>query len=365
MVRFAKYSERGKLQELWETTFPADAGTDFVSWLFDRRFLPDWCVTAEREGKLAGAVHALPLHMRVRDAILPCAVLCGVATKPEFRGQGVMREMLGELMHALRSRGVPLMPHKPVTLDVYRSVGHYAMSDSQYLTLSADAPRDFSDTCLQADLRADASRLYSCYVEAARRYSGMIDRSFPDFALKLDDYASSLASCVSVEENGRVTGYCVYYEEDGRYGDECVALSADAYRRLFEGVALRSRGEDLCVRVPPDVELSGIESATLPKSVLGVTDVRPLIKAAGLSGGAIAVTDGVVTENNGVFDLSGNPVSRAPQLTISAGRLAQWAVGYRSMAAIVAAGEAAAHDGGIIALMDEAGVRPCFMAEEY
>lgn len=366
MARLARLDEREALRGVWERAFPEDAGTTFVDWLFTKRYLPDWCVVTEREGKIAGVVHSFPLHMRVRDTILPCAILGGVATEKAFRGQGVMRECITAVMSMLRARGVPLAPHRPVELRVYDSIGHYPVCDFQYIQLDPAAPRTFADACLQTDMTVYASALYTCYSDFSQRYSGMIDRSFADFAFKLDDYASAQAQCVRVEEAGAVAGYCVYFAEAGElYGDECVALSPRAYRLLYEGLALRAAGKGLRVRFAPDIVLPGVASEILPRSVLGVADVRPLLCAAGLSGGSIEITDGVVPGNAGVMDLEGKDTKRPPQLRISAGRLAQWAIGYKSMTEIAAEGQAEMLDAAIIARMDEAGQRPCYIVEEY
>ncbi|MDD4074849.1 MAG: GNAT family N-acetyltransferase [Eubacteriales bacterium] len=366
MARLARPDEREALRGVWERVFPEDAGTEFVNWLFTKRYLPDWCVVAERAGRIAGVAHGFPLHMRVRDTILPCAVLSGVATEKAFRGQGVMREVITSLMDILRARGVPLLPHRPVDIAVYRSLGHYPVCDFQYVSLPSEAPRPFSDACLQTDMRAYASALYTCYGVFSKRYSCVIDRSYADFAMKLRDYASCDAQCLRVEEAGNVTGYCIYYaEEDGVYADECIALSATAYRLLYESFALRTAGRGLRMRLASDVVIPGAQNEIVPMAVLGVVDVQPLLRAAGLSGGSVEITDDVVCGNAGVVDLQGNPTKRPPQLRISAGRLAQWATGYRSIKEIVAAGQAAATDEAIIPLMDAAGTCPCYIVEEY
>ncbi len=53
--------------------------------------------------------------------------------------------------------------------------------------------------------------LLPCYSFFARGYSGIIDRSMADFQLKMDDYASDGARCLTWKEAGAVMGYVVYY----------------------------------------------------------------------------------------------------------------------------------------------------------
>ena len=77
------------------------------------------------------------------------------------------------------------------------------------------------------------------------------------------------------------------------------------------------------------------------------------------------ITDGTVAGNNGVFDSDGTPAESDPQIEIEAGRLAQWALGYRSMAEIAEAGEATVFDRAAVEKTDAVGKRPCFIFDEY
>ena len=79
---------------------------------FTERFLPEYCAVCEEDGRIVCALHSLPLHMRVRGAILPCAEISGVATLPEYRGRGLMRQTMVFYMEYLRGLGVPLVSYR-------------------------------------------------------------------------------------------------------------------------------------------------------------------------------------------------------------------------------------------------------------
>lgn len=371
MLRMADMADKAALKELWMLCFNEEQR--FLDWFFDNRFLPEYCPVYEENGCIAAALHSLPVYIRLRDSILPCAIVAGVATHPNYRGRGLMNKLLAFFMDRLREEGIPLVTHRPVNLEIYRSAGHFPSSDSRYVELPASAARPLGDDCVDWDIPSHFADLYRCYARFAKRYSGMVQRSYADFVLKCGDYRASNAACVAaLDSKGNVEGYCLYFNEGGEHntllGEECVALSPEAYGRLYAALARRAAGRPMKLRLAPDAGLApeGAHVKVLPRSVLGVTDVSAMLASLGLPNeGAIEVIDPLLPANRGVFSLSGRPTSAPPQLRISAGRLAQWAVGYRSMADLVKTSQATALDHSIVARMDELGMRPCFIIDEY
>lgn len=371
MLRMADMADKETLKALWKLCFNEEQG--FLDWFFETRFLPDYCPVYEEGGGIASALHSLPVYISLRDSILPCAIVAGVATHPDYRGRGLMNKLLAFFMDRLRQEGIPLIAHRPVNLEVYRSAGHFPASDSRFVELAAPAPRPLADDCMDWDIPGHYADLYRCYARFAKRYSGMVQRSYADFVLKCGDYLASGASCVAaLDAQGDVEGYCLYFKEEGEtpalLGEECAALSPPAYGRLYAALARRSTGRLLKLRLAPDAGLApeGARVKVLPRSVLGVTDVSALLASLGLADeGAVEVIDPLLPANRGVFSLAGRPTSERPQLRIPAGRLAQWAVGYRSMADLVKTSQATAPDPAIVARMDELGMRPCFIIDEY
>ena len=373
MYRMATPAEREALRSLWQLSF--DDPPAFVDWFFANRFLPEYCPVYVEGGHILACLHGLPVHLRLREQILPGVIIAGVSTHPEHRRRGLMHGVLRFFLERLRQEGVPLVSYRPVQLSIYASAGHFPVSDSLYLTLPPSAPRPAFDPCRQYDLVEEASALYRCYARFSRNYSTIVDRSYSDFLLKCQDYRSCGGQCiVTLEDSGQVAGYCIYYAGEaqpggGILGEECAALSPAAYSRLWAGLARRCPpGRTLTLRLPPDAGLRplGAKAVQLPRSVWGVADVSALLRALHLEGpGAIQVEDPLLPGNRGIFTLSGKPSSGPPLLRIPAGRLAQWAAGYRTMADILAAGEAEAMDEAFAAGLDRLGTCPCYIVDEY
>lgn len=374
MFQMASPQDRAELKDLWQLCF--QESQPFLDWFFTDRFLPAYCPIYREDGVIQAALHGLPAHMRVRDRIAPCVIIAGVATHPDFRGRGLMRGLLGYYLPYLGRAGIPLATHRPVTLRTYASAGHFPVSDSRYLSLAPDAPRPAEDPCQQVPLLERASELYGCYQRFSLGYSCILSRSYADFFLKCKDYLASDAKCILTRDaQGQVEGYCVYFDSPGEgaeppslYGEECVALSPEAYARLWASLAARSQGKALKVRMAPNAPLcpAGAQWETLPRSVWGVTNVSSLLALLGLPGeGVLEVEDPLVASNRGLYTLCGQPAQGKPQLVIPAGRLAQWASGYRTMAQLVAEGQAQALDPVIVPILDAGPRLPCFTIDEY
>lgn len=374
MFQMASPQDRAELKDLWQLCF--QESQPFLDWFFTDRFLPAYCPIYREDGVIQAALHGLPAHMRVRDRIAPCVIIAGVATHPDFRGRGLMRGLLGYYLPYLGRAGIPLATHRPVTLRTYASAGHFPVSDSRYLSLAPDAPRPTEDPCQQVPLLERASELYGCYQRFSLGYSCILSRSYADFFLKCKDYLASDAKCILTRDaQGQVEGYCVYFDSPGEgaeppslYGEECVALSPEAYARLWASLAARSQGKALKVRMAPNAPLcpAGAQWETLPRSVWGVANVSSLLALLGLPGeGVLEVEDPLVASNRGLYTLCGQPAQGKPQLVIPAGRLAQWASGYRTMAQLVAEGQAQALDPAIVPILDAGPRLPCFTIDEY
>jgi Predicted acetyltransferase involved in intracellular survival and related acetyltransferases len=375
MFRYAKICDRDELYALWQLCFH-DSDV-FADWFFSERFLPEYCPVWEENGRIVCAMHSLPLHMRVRDAVLPCVEIAGVATLPEYRGQGLMRATFTQHLAELRRSAIPLVSYRPVDFAIYRSLHHYAVADKIFITLPASAPLpimptgyDVYEINLVSQLeKLQLAKLHKFYNKIASRYSGMISRSYADFMLKYRDYACDGVKCAVVYHANELAGYCFYsFSDDVIESVECLADCGDAYTALGAYLVANADKRELKMALPPDsgIELNGQQKVTQPRTTAGVTDVAILLKSTGLDGFAIAIRDDIITENNGVYSLNGTRSKQKPQLMLDSGRLAQLIFGYASLSELAFQGAIKVIDSHACNELDA--VLPklqCYCIEEY
>ncbi len=369
MERLALPNDKQELKALWALCF--DDSDSFIDFYFDHRFLPDYSAVYEEAGKIVGCAYAYPVHAFIRGRILPCVLLAGVATHPDYRRRGISHKILHLLEEKLRDDGILLIIHRPAILETYFSIGHFPVSSSKYLRLDQLHEVPECDQCFDIDIKGQTAALFACYARYARRYSLMISRSCADFSLKMTDYLSDYAKCISTMKDGKINGYCIYYEsEDAITGEEFVADDNDTYTLLYEGMKKRSAGKELLLRMAsdscPDAPDAKVE--LVPRCVLGVCNVEALLQALYPSlrkDATFAVTDEFLKQNEGIFTLSGERSGHQPQLKIQAGRLLQWIVGNKTMAELASEKNAEILDPQIVAQMDDIGKCACYVIDEY
>lgn len=330
-VRVAKKEDRNAFCRLWKVCF-GDSNA-FCNWFFENRFLPDYSIVLETEGEIASCMQAYPYTLRIRGKEVPGAMLCGVSTHPDQRKKGYMGQIFRYEMNHLRGKGCIIAPHTPAVLPSYFSFGHLPVADAGYL--ECDCVPDFNtDVKLISIEKADWEKLFPLYNRFAAKYSGILQRTKEDHLRKAADYAADGGKCAAYIKNNEIKGYAFYYQTE----DSLVCVEAVAeegyYHSLMEGLLALGKGLAFSAKLPPWLYLSFpfAKLTRKQKGVMGLCNAQALLKALALDiPYGFRLEDGVVSENNGVFDFKGEPYTHAPVFAISAGHLLQALVGYHSL----------------------------------
>ena len=370
MVRWATNDDREQIRALWDLRFGDPPR--YMDWFFTQRFAPDYTSVSCEGDQLITSIQSFPLNMRIRGKILPCAIIAGVSTAPEFEGQGHMGRTMRFYMTGIAARGPVMIPYTPVDFAVYQSFGHYPVTRTAFAAIEHPALLAAGGTAVDADLRRDECALFACYARNSARYSGVIARSLPDLRLKFADYAADDARCAAVTSGGDVSGYCVYsIGDDEVYGEEFMADDRAAAEKLVCALCMiaRDAGLPLGIKLPPDFNLAlgGMETDLRPQGAMGCADVRAMLQhVCGVREYSIEVSDPVVAANNATLDLAGRPAGIKPQIKITAGHLTQLVCGYATLTDLEGDGGAVILDrtaaGEIGAIFPR---QECFIVDEY
>lgn len=336
--RLATQKDKEQLKNLWKICF--GDSDKFINWYFNNRFLARYTACVEINGIVANAMYSFPLHIKIRNKIIPCAILSGFSTLPEYRGKGYMYQSFQFLMQSLRNSGIVLTPHTPAVLESYYSLGNYAATKTNCLTVNQSKSQKYNQTGCQIDLESDVSGLYECYCKFVCHYSGILSRSFSDFKLKCSDYRVDGANCVAIKINDSIISYCIYYKTESLlHGEEFVCLHNDHANILLQCLINLSEGLKLTVKLPPDITVS-IPNAiveTKEQGVMGVVNVSLLLKYMDCSEDiTFLIRDTVVEQNNGLFNGKGKTVQCSPDIEIDVGYLVQFLEGFCSLAELTA-----------------------------
>lgn len=373
MIRWMKWSDREEVRALWQRRFGDSAS--FTDWFFRNRFSPDHSAVSVEDGRIVSSIQSFPLHIRIRDSLLPCAVIAGVSTLPAYEGRGHMGRTMRFYMNGIAERGAVVIPYRPEILAMYQGFGHFPVSRTVYFHVPMPDILAADTSAVPLDLYKDESAMHACYMRFTRRYSGIISRSLPDMRLKLSDYASDGAKALGIFEGTSLRGYCVYFNQDSLYAEEFAANDATCEESLLRALCREAVriGTEVRGKLPPDTCLPDREVALhvhldrRPMGIMGVADVSALLGAvSGARAYRVEITDGTVAGNNGVYDFSGNRTDKAPHIRLAAGRLAQFLSGYHTLLELA--------DAGCADLLDLAAARElnaafpsqtCYIVDEY
>lgn len=311
-----------QLKTIWKEIF--GDSDHFIDWYFQNRFFPEYSVCACTDERILSVCHTLPSVMWIREKKIPCALLNGVATLPEFRGQGLMKRQIAFLYDLLPQKNICLLPNTPVDLRIYAPCGHYANTSAVCLNRaeSRKMPKELN-FCEISEHLAEIEQLYH---SIAPRYCGILARTTFEIFRKCDEYL--LDHCkLLLHENG----YAIYCDtEDSCLCTEILARNTQTYRTLIDGLFAHAFPKKLTGKFPPDAFPN--EQGT-PRSVLGILDVKMFLETLGLQNPiTLKVTDSFRPENSGIYLLNGSDSCMPPQITLSIGALAQWLSGYCDLA---------------------------------
>lgn len=140
-MRFSPVTDPARIPDLLELWTEAFGEEKEEALPFFREIFPlcrAW--QAEERGVLCAMAYALPQTVRSGERELPAAYLYAVATKKEYRGQGIASRLLGEMENALRQEGVAgllLVPANPGLFAFYEKLGLLPFSHRRWTEIFA------------------------------------------------------------------------------------------------------------------------------------------------------------------------------------------------------------------------------------
>ena len=240
------------MMRLWQDTFgDSDA---FVRLFFTRVYRPQNALTLSRDGRLAAMLHLVPYALRIGHRTLPAAYICGVSTRPEARGRGLMTTLMRRALRTMHRRGfalTTLIPAEPWLFDVYARLGYvHPIPARDERIATADLPLASPDVRIAPCTDA---RFYAAFEHLERRRPCAILHTARDFdTIRLDCESDGGRVLVALAD-GRPVGFL--FEAPEECGvvrvKELLAEDADTETALLRAAATRHGATQLRVRRPP------------------------------------------------------------------------------------------------------------------
>ena len=133
----AEQSDIEQLKNLWQECFGDKM--DYINLYFDNMYKNDYCYIAKEDDVVASMMMFLPATMVSFNKSINGRYVYAVATKPEFRGKGIMRQLEKYATDDVKNMGIEfltLVPASESLFNLYREIGYktYAYLENQSYT---------------------------------------------------------------------------------------------------------------------------------------------------------------------------------------------------------------------------------------
>ena len=122
MVRLAEKKDFEFLKHAWKVCF--DDPDAFIEWNFERNFSFSNTLVAESDGHPASDMQLMPHKIRLQGMEYDINYVSGVATLPEFRNRGLVRELFAFAFPLMQERCQPISLLVPFNYPFYEKFGY-------------------------------------------------------------------------------------------------------------------------------------------------------------------------------------------------------------------------------------------------
>lgn len=186
------------------------------------------------KNQLAAKLHLLPLEINIGDAIFKMGGIAGVATYPEYRRSGHVKELLKHVLQKMRQDGYSVSMLHPFAVSFYRKYGWELFVNRFICSMTK------SDLVMQKYVKGNIRRfnkdnhpneIEAIYETFAKRFAGMLIRSREWWRQAV--YHDLMAAVYYNEEN-EATGYMLYKINDSKMTvEEFIPLNNEARNGLW------------------------------------------------------------------------------------------------------------------------------------
>ena len=273
------------------------------------------------DGKLASKVAVHPMRIWLNGRLVPMGGIAGVASWPEYRRQGLVRQLMLHALGVMREEGTAVSYLHPFSIPFYRRFGWEVVSDSVLLELP---PSKCGGFAMRGSIRRVEkpmeeldllNRLRRSY---AARFNGMNDRDarwWEERVLTGERY------CFLYEDaSGEPQGYIVFTLRDRLMNvAEWVYLNPEAREGMLNFIANHdSMADKVQIRVPANDRLPfllgdpRITQSRTPHVMGRIVDAQRFVREYAFRPGSgttrlrLRITDESAPWNDGEFLLAVN-----------------------------------------------------------
>lgn len=215
IFRKTEKNEHDRTRELWEAVFREDTRA-FLDYYYTSKTTDNDIYTAEDEqGQICSMLQLNPFVMQLQEVRFQSHYIIAVATRPESRKQGLMRELLYRSMRDMHQQGEYLTFLVPAAEAIYRPFDFRFVYNQRQGIINGSAAGGEGIRMREA-LPSDCCDLSAFAEECLDPYQIYTVRDSNYYEIMLKEQASQMGGIKMVYDGDRLIGtFC--YTNEGRY----------------------------------------------------------------------------------------------------------------------------------------------------
>lgn len=166
------------------------------------------------EHKIAAKLHLIPLSVHLNGAEMKMGGISSVATWPEYRRQGMVKDLLYHALKTMKEKEIPLSFLHPFSVPFYRRFGwEIAFNRKHYEIPMKQLKQNYNGEGYVKRVNEPISVLDSIYRNFARKFNGTLIRDekwWKQRVLKREN----LITAVAYSKENEPEGYMIYHIKD-------------------------------------------------------------------------------------------------------------------------------------------------------
>lgn len=344
--RMLDTADRSEIENLWDYCFEKREDP-FFKWFFLEYFQYDRTIGGFTSDGLQTMLNLAPYDLTLKGKKLQTSYIIGVATWPQSRGQGTVKELLRKSLEKMKEWQEPLAILMPSRAEFYYPFDFQLMNHHLRLNIKVDDFRRLAtkECTFKKVSENDLLLLNQLYEEAYGSYEGLVDRSPKNWKTWLDVNKCEGGEAYFIENKGKVEGYFFYQlqPEVLRVSDWAVTTSQARagmaqffyqHRAQTKHVEWEMPLDDPWQYILPDTRSHASQNAFMTARIVDVTQLISLLPWSEEGEVIFELEDPLLPWNQGIFKWSviegRGQLERSaekPKISLTIGALAQWIFG--------------------------------------
>lgn len=292
-----------RVKNLWRLCFDDDE--TFIEMYFRLRYNTDVNIAITSGEEIIAALQMLPYPMTFGENTIQTSYLSGCCTHPDYRGSGVMRELLSQAFTQMLRNDIvlsTLIPGEPWLFNYYARMGYAPVFEYSRVLLSKYSAPSSTDIAVEVTTEFEEA-VYAYLNGEMEKRNCCIQHTDADFKVILAGLSIANDALYVARKEDKVVGMAfVYHEEKTLRIGEFFADNGEVEQQLIHQIQ-QTTGCDAIMRITPPAD----NAETYPLGMARIIDAKSILQlyAATFPDDemSIELTDEQLSTNSGYYYL--------------------------------------------------------------